>query len=166
MFIGGKPIRKTQVQLSTGGINLTWFAHVQLKAQFEKRVKHVRGSRNESEIKLCKYDKHVNTRIYKLLLKYDAEQVTECNIRWMLNFGDNIDMNISIQEANLDQLRPTFTWNCLKYTYHSIWISTTWGYISAAGEDDAGTKYWGCGTCPCNPSLFWPDLSWHEQIPI
>lgn len=52
-----------------------------MKAQFEKGVKRVRGSRNESEIELCKYDKHVNTTIYKLLLKYDTEQVTECSIR-------------------------------------------------------------------------------------
>lgn len=45
------------------------------------------------------------------------------------------------QEATLDQLRPTFTWNCLKYTYYSIWIPTTWGYISAADEDDTVSKY-------------------------
>lgn len=45
-------------------------------------------------MELCTNDGHINDKLYKLLLKYgrEEEQVKDCMIKWVKNFGYDIQM--------------------------------------------------------------------------
>lgn len=58
----------------------------------DKRLYDFEQYKTEFETKLYTNYGHVIAKIYKLLLKYQREQVKECLIKWAKMFGYNIQM--------------------------------------------------------------------------